>query len=57
MKEFRIVAGKAFEKAKYLPSVSEKVGVETCRMHFKRRDTVERSNLIIIKVSDLLIQV
>ena len=37
--------------------MGEKQGSETYRLHFKRRHTVECTNLIIIRTSDLLLKV
>lgn len=55
VKHFAKMTGLAFKNTYALPSVGEKKGAETYRLFFKRRHTVERTNLIIIKASDLLL--
>ena len=48
--------GKAYHKKVFnLPSVGDKRGEQTYRLHFKRRHTVERTNLVIIRASYLLL--
>jgi len=55
IREFKDVTEAACKNAYNLPSVSEKNGLETYRLFFKRRHTVERTNLIIIRASDFLV--
>lgn len=51
------MTAEAFKGAYSLPSSGEKQGSETFRLHFKRRHTVEKTNLIVVKASDFLIHV
>ena len=46
----------AFKGAYALPSSGDKAGKETFRLHFKRRHTVEKTNLIVIRTTDFLIR-
>ena len=55
VKHFAKMTSLAFKNTYALPSDGEKKGTETYRLFFKRRHTVERTNLIIIKASDLLL--
>ena len=55
IKEIRKIMNVAWKHAYSLPSSGEKTGRETYRLHFKRRHTVERINLFIIRASDLII--
>ena len=57
MEEIKAMTFRACKNAYSLPSVGEKDGDETYRLFFRRRHTVERTNLIIVKASDLLVAV
>ena len=54
IKQFQQKSAQAYKKTYTLPSVGEKAASGTYRLHFKRRHTVERTNLIIIRASNLL---
>lgn len=45
-----------WQQAYFLPSVGEKKGRETYRLHFKRRHTVEKTNLYVVRASNLIFQ-
>ena len=47
----------AFKDTNLLPSKSEKDGPETYRHWYQRREHVEKTNLVIFRASDLLMQV
>ena len=55
LNEIEAMTTMAFKNAYSLPSVGDKSGSETYRLFFKRRHTVERTNLIVIRASNLLI--
>ena len=57
VQQVREISELAWKSAYSLPSVGEKTAKETYRIHFKRRHTVERTNLYIIRATDLLVQV
>lgn len=55
MKEFEAMTIRACKNAYSLPSEGEKSSTETYRQVFRRRHTVERTNLIVVRASDLVI--
>ena len=55
--EIKTLCTNAFKNYKNLPSAVAKNGTETFRHAFNRRDTVERTNLVIIRASELLLSV
>lgn len=55
IKKFQEETQAAWKKTYFLPSMGDKKGKETYRLFFRRRHTVECTNLIIIRASDFLV--